>query len=148
MKEVNRSVLIRSTEAQFKDYVKNIIFLGISDDQVDTLAKLYPADVTQGSPFDTGLLNAVTPQFKRIAALVGDGILQAPRRSLLTNTSGKQNIWVFCECFYPLPEINLLIPDLVSKRFKTLPSVGSVSSFICISLQKPTMVISRCMRLI
>jgi hypothetical protein len=68
---------------------------GTTDDQVDQLATLYPENPIQGSPFDTGLLNAVTPQFKRIAAVQGDGVFQAPRRWLLKNTSGKQNIWVF-----------------------------------------------------
>jgi len=53
---------------------------------------LYPADITAGLPFDTGLLNAITPQFKRIAAVQGDGVFQAPRHLLLKNTSGKQNI--------------------------------------------------------
>ncbi|KAF8964271.1 Alpha/Beta hydrolase protein [Flammula alnicola] len=40
------------------------------------LATLYPSDITQGSPFDTGILNALTPQFKRIAAFQGDGFFQ------------------------------------------------------------------------
>jgi hypothetical protein len=140
MKEVNHSVLIFSTEAQFKDYVKSAVLPGISDDQVDTITQLYPADITQGSPFDTGIHNAITPQFKRIAALVGDFLLQAPRRWFLKNMPGKQNVWVFCKCFNPLPETNLLIPDLVSKRFKTLPTLGSVSSLMCICLQNPTMI--------
>ncbi|KAF9453329.1 alpha/beta-hydrolase [Macrolepiota fuliginosa MF-IS2] len=98
-----------TTEGEFKDYFKNTFLPGTTDAQVDQLATLYPDDITQGSPFDTGILNAVTPQFKRIAAVQGDGALQAPRRLFLENTSGKQDIWVY-----------------LSKRFKILPLVGSL----------------------
>jgi len=86
-----------STDAQAVDYFQNVFIPGSSDDQIGQLSALYPADITAGSPFDTGYLNAVTPQFKRIAAVQGDGAFQAPRRWLLKNTSGKQNIWVFCK---------------------------------------------------
>jgi len=58
--------------------------------------QLYPADITKGSPFDTRLLNALTPQFKRIAAFQGDGVFQAPRRWMLENTvPGNPNVWVY-----------------------------------------------------
>ena len=42
------------------------------------------------------MLNALTPQFKRLAALQGDSALQAPRRWLLQNTADNQDVWVFC----------------------------------------------------
>ncbi|KAF9453334.1 alpha/beta-hydrolase [Macrolepiota fuliginosa MF-IS2] len=103
------STLNVTTESEVRDYVKNTFLPGTTDAQVDQLATHYPADITQGSPFDTGILNAVTPQFKRIAAVQGDGVFQAPRRWLLKNTSGKQDIWVY-----------------LSKRFKILPLVGSL----------------------
>ncbi|KAF9453335.1 alpha/beta-hydrolase [Macrolepiota fuliginosa MF-IS2] len=103
------STLNVTTESEVRDYVKNTFLPGATDAQVDQLSTLYPADITQGSPFDTGILNAVTPQFKRIAAVQGDGVFQAPRRWLLKNTSGKQDIWVF-----------------LSKRFKAIPLVGSL----------------------
>ncbi|KAK1498070.1 carotenoid ester lipase, partial [Colletotrichum cuscutae] len=40
-----------------------------SDANIAGLMKLYPADITKGSPFGTGILNAVTPKFKRLAAV-------------------------------------------------------------------------------
>jgi len=86
-----------STEAQVADYVQNVFIPGVNDDQISQLSALYSADIIAGSPFGTGLLNAITPQFKRIAAVQGDGVFQAPRRWLLKNTSGKQNIWIFCK---------------------------------------------------
>jgi len=75
--------------------VQNIFLPGITHAQVDKIAELYPADVTQGSPFSTGHLNALTPQFKRLAAFQGDGGFQAPRRWFLQNTADKQDVWVF-----------------------------------------------------
>ena len=63
---------------------------------MDELLRLYPQNVTQGSPFGTGTLNALTPEFKRIAAILGDFVFQAPRRFFLHNASGKQNTWSYC----------------------------------------------------
>jgi len=88
---------LHSTEAQVTDYFQNVFLPGLNNDQISELLTLYPEDITAGSPFDTGPLNAITPQFKRIAAIQGDGVFQAPRRWLLKNTSGRQNIWTFCK---------------------------------------------------
>ncbi|KIM43069.1 hypothetical protein M413DRAFT_26269 [Hebeloma cylindrosporum] len=98
-----------TTDAQFKSYLKNVFLPGITDAQVNKIAQLYPADITQGSPFSTGIFNALTPQFKRLAAFQGDGVFQAPRRWFLQNTADKQDVWVY-----------------VSKRLKLLPILGSV----------------------
>lgn len=68
---------------------------GINEDQLNQLALAYPDDVEQGSPFDTGVLNALSPQYKRISAFQGDIIFHAPRRWFLQHTSGKQAIWVY-----------------------------------------------------
>ena len=55
----------------------------------------YPADLTQGSPFGTGILNALTPQSKRLAAMQGDLVFQGPRRFFLNATAAKQPTWSF-----------------------------------------------------
>jgi len=57
----------------------------------------YPQDLTQGSPYGTGVLNDLSPQFKRIASFQGDLIFQAPRRFFLQQRSGSQNTWAFRE---------------------------------------------------
>ncbi|KAF9552481.1 alpha/beta-hydrolase [Agrocybe pediades] len=82
--------------------------IGVTDAEISQLATLYPSDLTQGSPYDTGVTNTLTPQFKRLASLQGDLTFQAPRRFLLQNRSGKQTVFAF-----------------LSKRFKTLPTLGS-----------------------
>ncbi|CAA7261545.1 unnamed protein product [Cyclocybe aegerita] len=103
------STLNITTTTQFKNYIKDTFLPGITDAQVNKIAELYPADITKGSPFDTSILNAVTPQFKRLAAFFGDGVFQAPRRWLLDHTAGNQDVWAY-----------------VSKRFKILPVLGSL----------------------
>ncbi|ODQ78616.1 hypothetical protein BABINDRAFT_39553 [Babjeviella inositovora NRRL Y-12698] len=74
-----------TTEAEVRSYVSNI-FPGMSSSLLDQFLTLYPQDVTQGSPFNTGVLNALSPQYKRVAALFGDVGFQAPRRFLLNHT--------------------------------------------------------------
>ncbi|KAF8895233.1 carotenoid ester lipase precursor [Infundibulicybe gibba] len=103
------STLNITTEAQFKTYIQTVFFPGTSDSSVNTLAALYPGDIREGSPYDTGVFNALTPQYKRIASFIGDSMLQAPRRFFLNQRSGKQNTWSF-----------------LSKRLKILPILGSL----------------------
>lgn len=89
--------------------------------------QLYPADITQGSPFGTGILNALSPQFKRIAAFQGDAVFQAPRRFFLQKRSGIQDTWSFGKLIITSILIPILTRILVSKRLKGLPVLGSVS---------------------
>ena len=96
---------------------------------MDKVLRLYPKNVTQGSPYDTGTQNALTPQFKRIASILGDLVFQATRRFFLDNSSGKQDTWSFCT-LHAFPHLHAQGVDLytVSKRLKSLPILGSVHS--------------------
>ena len=85
------------TEAEVRSYISSDYISGISSSDLDQLLDLYPSDITQGSPFDTGILNAVTPEFKRLAAIQGDLVFQAPRRLFLQNTVDKQPVWSYSE---------------------------------------------------
>jgi acetylcholinesterase len=76
--------------------LKEFVFPNATDAQIDELLTLYPQNVTQGSPFDTGNQNALTPQFKRMASIIGDFAFQAPRRFFLQTVSDKQKVWSFC----------------------------------------------------
>ncbi|KAI0048254.1 carotenoid ester lipase precursor [Auriscalpium vulgare] len=100
-----------TTDAEVRAYVTANYLKGVPDADIDAILAAYPNDTAQGSPFDTGALNAVTPQFKRIAALQGDYAFQAPRRFFLQQRAGKQPVFSY-----------------LSKRFKTLPDLGSFHS--------------------
>ncbi|KAF9265193.1 alpha/beta-hydrolase [Marasmius fiardii PR-910] len=93
-----------TTDAEFRSYWQP----GLSDDELNNLLEAYPENPTQGSPYDTGVLNTLTPEFKRFSSLQGDAVLQEPRRFFLGNLSGKQKIWSY-----------------LSKRSKTLPILGA-----------------------
>lgn len=67
-----------TTDEAFKEYFQNIWWPNATDAQLARLMELYPADPTQGSPFD-GLANAISPQYKRLAALIGDYSFQVSR---------------------------------------------------------------------
>ncbi|KIJ07764.1 hypothetical protein PAXINDRAFT_173304 [Paxillus involutus ATCC 200175] len=97
-----------TTDAQFEEYLKTYRFPEAPTTTIQELMEFYPANISQGSPFDTGVLNAVTPQFKRIAAFQGDVTFEAFRRFLLQQRSGKQPLWTY-----------------VTKRLKTLPVLGA-----------------------
>ena len=120
-----------STEAGLRDYITNNYIPEISPSDLDQLLRLYPADITQGSPFNTSILNALTPEFKRLAAMQGDLVFQAPRRFFLQNRSSKQSTWSFCESrrtrwrLQSVLRLTSMSPP-VNKRLKALPALGSV----------------------
>jgi hypothetical protein len=127
----NRLSLFHRTENEVREYIKTEWLPTISDQDLESLLEAYPADISQGSPYDTGILNALSPQFKRFASFQGDAVFQAPRRFFFENLDGKQPIWAFRKLFQAL---NILFttndwPRLspVSKREKAVPFLGSVS---------------------
>ena len=84
------------TESQLRTYITSQFLPNAPKSDIDRLFTLYPGDITKGSPFDTGILNALTPQYKRIAAILGDVVFQSPRRFFLQNRKSTQNTWSFC----------------------------------------------------
>ncbi|CAK5270426.1 unnamed protein product [Mycena citricolor] len=102
------STLNLTTDTAFAGWVKQFWLPSASTTQSNTFLSLYPSNILDGSPYDTGLLNGITPQFKRIAAFQGDAVFQAPRRFFQQTLSGRQNQWAF-----------------LSKREKAVPLLGS-----------------------
>jgi acetylcholinesterase len=79
------------------EYIRQYFMPNISDGELATFDEHYPDDYTKGSPYETGFLNALSPQYKRMAAWKGDTMLQAPRRFMMQSVSGKQNSWAYCK---------------------------------------------------
>ncbi|KAF8993620.1 Alpha/Beta hydrolase protein [Cyathus striatus] len=100
-----------TTDAEFRDYVSTLCLPGVTDDQLDAIMSAYPSDITKGSPFDTGSDNAATPEFKRIAAFLGDLQFQGPRRFLMQAAAQTQPTFGF-----------------LFKRDKDTPFLGSFHS--------------------
>ncbi|KAJ6606098.1 carotenoid ester lipase precursor [Mycena vulgaris] len=97
-----------TTDAEFIDYIQSNYFPKSSPAEIAQLSTLYPDDPTKGSPFNTGSANALTPEFKRLAAFQGDFMFVGPRRFFLEHASARQDAWSW-----------------LNKRGKANPVVGS-----------------------
>jgi len=84
-----------TTDADIKAFLKEHFYRGATDAQVDLVASKYPQDPAAGSPFDTGNLSALTPEFKRLAAIQGDQVMQSGRRFAFSKWATTQNVWSF-----------------------------------------------------
>ncbi|KAJ7625831.1 Alpha/Beta hydrolase protein [Roridomyces roridus] len=97
-----------STDDEYKNYIEQIWLPGASPKDLDPLYHFYPNVAAAGSPFDTGVFDALSKQFKRISAFQGDAVFQAPRRLFQKTLDGKQDQWAF-----------------LSQRMKAVPFLGS-----------------------
>ncbi|KAF8893685.1 Alpha/Beta hydrolase protein [Gymnopilus junonius] len=97
-----------TSEDQFREYVNQFWIPKAPAKELEPLWSLYTSNLPEGSPFNTGYLNGLTRQFKRMAAFQGDAFFQAPRRFFLKNLSGKQKIWSY-----------------LAKQLKWVPYLGS-----------------------
>ncbi|KAK7007573.1 carboxylic ester hydrolase [Favolaschia claudopus] len=82
-----------TTDAQFSEYVHSNYFPNITGAQLAELARLYPRDPTQGSPFNTGTDFQLSPEFKRLASFIGDMAMTSPLRFFTQHASARQNVW-------------------------------------------------------
>lgn len=75
-----------TTTADLVTYLSTIFFHDATIGQLESLVATYPDDPSAGSPFNTGILNSVYPQYKRLAALLGDLVFTITRRVFLSIT--------------------------------------------------------------
>lgn len=72
-----------------------------SQADVAGLVTTYPADITAGSPFNTGVLNELYPGFKRNAAILGDITFTLGRRGYLNAvTKSGVKAWSYLGNYY------------------------------------------------
>ncbi|KAL2840172.1 Alpha/Beta hydrolase protein [Aspergillus pseudoustus] len=71
-----------TTKQGVADYLSEYFFHGATVDQMEDLVATYPDITTYGSPFRTGIFNNWYPQFKRLAAILGDLTFTLTRRVL------------------------------------------------------------------
>ncbi|KAH9968428.1 carotenoid ester lipase precursor [Lactifluus volemus] len=84
-----------TTTAQLNKYLRSFMIPTASESEIDMLLQYYPDDPSAGSPFDTGSRNAITPEFKRIAAIQGDAVFHGPRRLMLKHLACDQASWAY-----------------------------------------------------
>lgn len=73
------------------------IFPDASKDVVAGYVATYPDDPSAGSPFRTGILNEIYPQYKRLAAISGDIVFNLRRRQYLDIVSSTVPAWSFLD---------------------------------------------------
>ncbi|PYH95466.1 extracellular lipase [Aspergillus ellipticus CBS 707.79] len=73
-----------TTIDQVVEYLSEYFFYDASTEQLQELVALYPDTTTYGSPFRTGTDNNWYPQFKRLAAILGDLVFTITRRAFLS----------------------------------------------------------------
>ncbi|KAM3082730.1 hypothetical protein ACMFMF_002383 [Clarireedia jacksonii] len=76
-----------TTTADLEEYFQTIYFRDATPAQISQIVASYPDDPSAGSPFNTGLLNNIYPQFKRLAAILGDFTFTLMRRAFLNSAS-------------------------------------------------------------
>ncbi|KID98445.1 sterol esterase precursor, partial [Metarhizium majus ARSEF 297] len=85
-----------TTTRGLADYLQSYYFPSATTDQLVQLVETYGTGlsaITNGSPFGTGLLNEITPGFKRRAAVLGDLVFTLSRRVFLAGASAAhQNV--------------------------------------------------------
>lgn len=91
------SLNFHRTDDEFADFLRQVWFPGASRADVEPILEAYSSDPAAGSPFDTGNANAISSQYKRIAAVQGDWFFQAQRRTLLKEYASKQPAYSYCE---------------------------------------------------
>ncbi|RPD58847.1 carotenoid ester lipase precursor [Lentinus tigrinus ALCF2SS1-7] len=94
-----------TTDDEFASYVSQYWFPGTSPADLSSVLLLYPSDPAAGSPFDTGSAYALTPQYKRIAALQGDWFFNGPRRQFLDRFSATRTMYNFLSARGGFPDV-------------------------------------------
>lgn len=59
------------TSGRLRDYLASTFYQGAKPEEIDQVLRLYPQNPSVGSPYDTGLFNALTPVFKQVASIYG-----------------------------------------------------------------------------
>lgn len=67
------------------------------DEPLDLLLQYYADDPRAGSPFGTGLRYNFYPQYKRLAAILGDILITAPRRAITTYMGARSSVWAYLD---------------------------------------------------
>ena len=76
-----------TTTAEVSNYFSTIFFDKATTAQISELVGTYQTTIEDGSPFRTGLLNNLYPQFKRVSAILGDITFTLTRRVFLEAAS-------------------------------------------------------------
>ncbi|KAJ7218238.1 carotenoid ester lipase precursor [Mycena haematopus] len=84
-----------TTNDELVTYWQTYYFPHTPKAEIAKVFALYPSDPAAGSPFNTSEQNALTPLFKRYAAIMGDLVFQGPHRFFMQERSDLQPTWSY-----------------------------------------------------
>jgi len=115
--------------AQLIDYLSTIFFQDATTEQMTALVATYPDDASDGSPFRTGILNEWYPQYKRLAAILGDLTFTLTRRAFLNMVSTEVPTWSYLASYdYGTPVLGSFhAGDILQVFYGILPNDASAS---------------------
>lgn len=121
-----------STQAELVTYLQTYFFNDATIAQVTELVESYPDLASDGSPFRTGILNNWYPEFKRLAAILGDATFTLTRRIFLNvHTLVKPTVptWSYLASYdYGTPLIGTFHgSDILQVFYGILPNYASAS---------------------
>lgn len=120
-----------TNEQQLVDYLSDVVFLNASRSTVQGLVDTYSADLSAGSPYNTGLLNNLYPQFKRLASIQGDIVFTLQRRLFLAFASlAKPNVASYSylsSSFYGTPILGTFHATDVLSAYGYIPGIPADS---------------------
>ena len=99
--------LSHASDAGFRRNDTNIahFFQGVypnaTEEDVQTMLKLYPDVPALGAPYNTGDQFELAPQWKRVASVAGDIDFDAPHRLIAQTLGDKQPFWSYCTSLVP-----------------------------------------------
>ncbi|TVY78429.1 putative secreted lipase, partial [Lachnellula suecica] len=121
-----------TTTTDVVNYLSDVFFADASTAQLEELAATYADTTTDGSPFRTGLLNDLYPQFKRVAAILGDLTFTLTRRAFLniaTSVNPDVPFWSYLASYdYGTPLLGSFHGgDILQVFYGILPNYASAS---------------------
>ncbi|KAG9236838.1 lipase 3 precursor [Amylocarpus encephaloides] len=118
-----------TTTSGVASYLKDYFFGDASAAQMTSLVATYQNVATDGSPFRTLFLNNWYPQFKRIAAILGDLVFTLTRRVFLNTVADEVPAWSYLASYdYGTPVLGTFHgSDLLQVFFGIVPNYASRS---------------------
>lgn len=113
-----------STSDDLVTYLNTYIFPQSDSSIVRGFVDTYPDDPAAGSPFRTGIFNNAYPEFKRLAALLGDQLFTLQRRRTLhyNLANGGAPAWTYLATyFYGTPLLGTFHASDILHGFDLLP---------------------------
>ncbi|KAF4623992.1 hypothetical protein G7Y89_g14184 [Cudoniella acicularis] len=118
-----------TTTAEIVSYLSQYFFQDATIAELTALVNTYPDSSIDGSPFNTLILNEWYPQFKRLAAILGDLVFTLTRRSFLTTVSTEVPTWSYLASYdYGTPILGTFHgSDLLQVFYGILPNYASAA---------------------